>query len=823
MSIPLHRFMRMNLFAIVMVIVVVLSACSDDDSDSGDEQADRPATSTPTITPSPTATIEPSPSPQPTEVAANEADRCTAIVQNAYDITAAACDDTAVDQVCYGNAAVTAQPADLDFDETGDIVDLASLQGLRLSSMDTTTEQWGISLMRIRANLPDEAAEHYVELLLFGDVEIETEPEGTSSGASGATQAFYFRTGVDDRPCAAAPDSGILVQTPKGVGEITLLVNEVTIDLGSTAYLQSQPNAAMTISVVEGQATVTAAGASANVPAGNRVQVPTDATGQAAAPPGPVEPYTPTALQPLPVRLLTQPVVIAGTQPPGQVDAVIGLGNAETILVAEGDFADEGTDQFTFAAQAGQAVYFEITERPEECCEIEWQLVGETGDREFSAYLSRDQEVTIPQAGTYTISLNAVEDFTGEYAFQIHNIPASDDFPLEIGVETRAAADGSGQIEAIGARDIYQFEGTAGQRLYFERLSDTPGCCDIEWRLLAPDGTRVFQQYFISDAEITLPIAGDYTLVLDGVGTYTGDYRFQTYDIPPAENFDLLVNPPGVQEDTPVNTGSLESIGARDILSFQGAAGTRLRFENLSDTPTCCDIEWTLLGPQGSRVFSAYLSAAQEVTLPANGAYTLMIDGVGTYTGDYQLRVYEAGTDEESEIELGEGTEFEAALLEDIIGEIEDPGGSDSYTFEATAGQSLYFEITQPTETCCEITWTLSDSEDDVVFDTWFSSDQELTLETSGTYTLRLSGNDNFSGGYGFRIHGVPSAQNFAIDPGDTVAPDEPDTGAGDLEAIGAQDVYTFTVDPGQAIYLEALEGPERCCPAEWILRAPDG
>ena len=29
-------------------------------------------------------------------------------------------------------------------------------------------------------------------------------------------QAFYFRSGIGDAPCAEAPNSGILIQTPEG-------------------------------------------------------------------------------------------------------------------------------------------------------------------------------------------------------------------------------------------------------------------------------------------------------------------------------------------------------------------------------------------------------------------------------------------------------------------------------------------------------------------------------------------------------------------------------------------------------------------------------
>ncbi|MFN8372502.1 MAG: hypothetical protein U0694_06460 [Anaerolineae bacterium] len=48
-----------------------------------------------------------------------------------------------------------------------------------------------------------------------------------------------------------APDSGILIQTPQGAGTINLVVNEVEITLGSTAYMTAG-DGEMTVSLIEG-------------------------------------------------------------------------------------------------------------------------------------------------------------------------------------------------------------------------------------------------------------------------------------------------------------------------------------------------------------------------------------------------------------------------------------------------------------------------------------------------------------------------------------------------------------------------------------------
>jgi hypothetical protein len=124
-------------------------------------------------------------------------------------------------------------------------------------------------------------------------------------------QAFYFKSGLKDAPCSQAPDSGILIQTPVGAGKIALNVNGADITLGSTAYLQAQPNGEMTASVVEGQGTITSAGKTVIIPAGTRARVPLDQDLNANGEPVGPEPYDAAALAALPLQLMPQTITIA--------------------------------------------------------------------------------------------------------------------------------------------------------------------------------------------------------------------------------------------------------------------------------------------------------------------------------------------------------------------------------------------------------------------------------------------------------------------------------------------------------------------------------
>jgi hypothetical protein len=116
-------------------------------------------------------------------------------------------------------------------------------------------------------------------------------------------QAFYFASSIGDSPCVEAPDSGILIQSPQGAGEINLRVNEVDIALGSTVYMTAG-GGLMTVYVVEGHAVLAANGVSQTVPAGTYAEIPLDANGLADGAPSYPQPYAMADVQALPVSVV---------------------------------------------------------------------------------------------------------------------------------------------------------------------------------------------------------------------------------------------------------------------------------------------------------------------------------------------------------------------------------------------------------------------------------------------------------------------------------------------------------------------------------------
>ncbi|NWF70435.1 MAG: hypothetical protein HXY40_15210 [Chloroflexi bacterium] len=204
---------------------------------------------------------------------------CPDIVQQALRAVETGCAAAARNQACFGNVRLeaTAQPGvtEFRFEQTGDLVNVASVQSMRLYPLDESAGTWGIVLMRLQANLPDTMPGQNVTFLLFGDVEISSNVPADSTEQT-PMQAFYLTTGLGDTQCAEAPQSGLMVQTPQGVGEIAFNVNGVDVSMGSTLLFQAQRGKQMRVRTLEGAAAVRANGVVRPVLAGTQVDIPLD-------------------------------------------------------------------------------------------------------------------------------------------------------------------------------------------------------------------------------------------------------------------------------------------------------------------------------------------------------------------------------------------------------------------------------------------------------------------------------------------------------------------------------------------------------------------
>jgi hypothetical protein len=238
---------------------------------------------------------------------------CPMLIQRAVERVEEICSGTGRNQVCYANSWTRAEPqafvTDFSF-ELGDITDVANIRSLELGELNVRTDDWGMVLMRVQANLPASLPGQNVMYLLFGDINfaIDHRPDVASP-----MQAVRLETRVGGPDCDDAPPNGLLVQTPHGVGRVLLRINGVDVSLGSTVFFTAQPNAYLNISTIEGSALVHAEGKWSAALPGTQVRVPMSADMEPAGPPSLPEAYVFEEMVTLPISTLQRPVVV---QPP---------------------------------------------------------------------------------------------------------------------------------------------------------------------------------------------------------------------------------------------------------------------------------------------------------------------------------------------------------------------------------------------------------------------------------------------------------------------------------------------------------------------------
>ena len=105
-----------------------------------------------------------------------------------------------------------------------------------MSELNEDAGVWGVAVMSLQADIPNTLPGQNVTFILFGDVMIEN----AASDEQTPMQAFYLRTGIGDVACEEAPESGLLIQTPDGIDEVTFNVNGVDVQVGSTVLFQTE-------------------------------------------------------------------------------------------------------------------------------------------------------------------------------------------------------------------------------------------------------------------------------------------------------------------------------------------------------------------------------------------------------------------------------------------------------------------------------------------------------------------------------------------------------------------------------------------------------
>ena len=187
-------------------------------------------------------------------------------------------------------------------------------------------------------------------------------------------------------------------------------------------------------------------------------------------------------------------------------------------------------------------------------------------------------DVVLPYAGEYVLTvLGGGPGDSLPYEFQI-STPPTNEYPLILG------SDVSGTLEVPGERDVYTFDGVAGQRLYYDALQGDME--DVRVQLVPSSGWPIWANNADYDfwQPMVLPETGPYRLEFSGAPNLFG-YRFQLLDVAAAPEIGL----------NQAVSGSLDPSEESVLFRFQAVAGQRLVFDETTGTAS---MYLRLLGPQ---------------------------------------------------------------------------------------------------------------------------------------------------------------------------------------------------------------------------------
>jgi RHS repeat-associated protein len=283
------------------------------------------------------------------------------------------------------------------------------------------------------------------------------------------------------------------------------------------------------------------------------------------------------------------------------------------------------TSFYKFSAAAGQTFYFARLSGSGGSVSDSWKLIDPYGKTVFSLPLNTDGgRLTLRAAGTYTVLVEGFVADTGTESYSFNVAPISDAIQA---LTLTPSSVVTGNLAEPGQQDQYSFSLASSAMVYFDSLTNRN---DIQWSLRGPGGAVVTNRTFsVSDVGTAHPVlamaAGSYTLTVDAQGQATGAYSFRLSDLSTAGLCAF---------NTPV-TGKLTQ--NTNFYQFTASAGDSYFFESVRIPFTLSSsdsAQWRLVDPYGNFVFNVALGTnAGRITLPATGAYTLLLEGAITNTG----------------------------------------------------------------------------------------------------------------------------------------------------------------------------------------------
>ncbi len=202
-------------------------------------------------------------------VATAQAVTCPDFVERAITAVSTTCGSLGRNELCYGNNAIEAEfNGEAQFDLPGDRAAITDLAHLATAPLLPEDNIWGVAVLSLQADLPDQLPGQNATFIVFGDTELT--PEAAAAGYDAPMQAFTLETRLTGIECGEVPESGLLVQAPTDT-TVNFLINGIEVKVGSSAMLQIEAEE-LVVDTIEGFVEVTSAGVTEVAGEGVRVR-----------------------------------------------------------------------------------------------------------------------------------------------------------------------------------------------------------------------------------------------------------------------------------------------------------------------------------------------------------------------------------------------------------------------------------------------------------------------------------------------------------------------------------------------------------------------
>ena len=377
----------------------------------------------------------------------------------------------------------------------------------------------------------------------------------------------------------------------------------------------------------------------------------------------------------------------------------------------------------------GQRLYFQGSQSNDST--PNWLLYSPGNNELVDKALNEDFEVVFSSDEAYYLIIrgdgNLIDTF--DYEFEVTTTTAN---PVAQPLALNTLH--SNNIAQVGQQNVYTFEGTVGQQIYLDANSSE----EFVAKIYAPNGKEVFDGNLASDSSnLILTEAGTYQVIIDGVAAATGDYDFRLANIADA---DVLPTDSAV-------TGTIAA-GETDLYRFDGKAGQRLLFDRTTGSSSN---RWGLYNSNGELVTAwNRLSNDFEYTLTATDEYILRLSGNGNNDSAYSFQIISS-----------EWQTVPLTLGETVTTDLSKGGERDTYTFEGTLGQRLYFDSISGNSS---VTAKLYSPTNKLVFDGRTDLDSSLfTLTENGSYRLVIDGNNTATSNYSFNLQDLAAVDSLEL------------------------------------------------------------